>query len=154
MSPGRRLSPISLPPRPVQMAMTQLARWAVAENNAGTSARLAHHITARSAVSVVGVGIVRHWDGIIVEVSDCLAQSPASRVLLGLPQPYGLQWLRDEANRLIGRLVWCGIRHGFDPPAARAEGRTGGVRRTGGYRSLPFFEELVNSGCWSLEKLG
>lgn len=102
MSPGRRLSPISLPPRPVQMAMTQLARWAVAENNAGTSARLAHHI------------------------------------ILGLPQPYGLQWLRDEANRLIGRLVWCGIRHGFDPPAARAEGRTGGVRRTGGYRSLPF----------------
>lgn len=87
---------------PAQVAMVDLVRWAVADAQPRAS--------EPSEAAPVVVGVVRHSDGIIIEVTDSLAGSPDHKVLLGLPQPYGLHWLRDGDKRVVGRLVWCGIR--------------------------------------------
>jgi hypothetical protein len=90
---------------------------------------------AEQTAAMVAFALVRHVDGIIVEICEAVTCSPGAVMLLSLPQPSGLHWCHDAQGQLCGRLLWCGVR--TTPPAhptqrAPTAGASRGVR--GGYR--------------------
>ncbi|MBV9139731.1 MAG: hypothetical protein JO115_02215 [Pseudonocardiales bacterium] len=99
---------------PVQTAMRRLLTWAIEEAAAATitSAAPGGQDVGPCPPSMVGWGLVRHVDGIIVEVCDAGTHSPPTHLYFDLPRPFGLYWWHDDDGRLIGRLLWCGVRIG------------------------------------------
>jgi hypothetical protein len=61
-------------------------------------------------VAMVAFALVRHADGIIVEICEAVTWSPDVVMLLSLPQPSGLHWCHDAQGQLCSRLLWCGVR--------------------------------------------
>ncbi|MEO7195065.1 MAG: hypothetical protein ABIZ05_09610 [Pseudonocardiaceae bacterium] len=70
---------------------------------------LVRQAVARESATMVGFALVRHVDGIIVEVCEAVTWSPGAVLLLSLPQPSGLHWCHDAQGQLCGRLLWCGV---------------------------------------------
>ncbi|MBV8539243.1 MAG: hypothetical protein JO364_06360 [Pseudonocardiales bacterium] len=89
---------------------------------------------AEETAAMVAFALVRHVDGIIVEVCEAVTFSPGAVVLLSLPRPSGLHWCHDAQGRLCGRLLWCGVPTPRPHPTQRVStaAASGDVR--GGYR--------------------
>jgi hypothetical protein len=89
---------------------------------------------AEASAAMVAFALVRHVDGIIVEVCEAVTWSPGAVMLLSLPQPSGLHWCHNAQGQLCGRLLWCGVRTPPAHPTQRAPspGASRGV--PGGYR--------------------
>jgi hypothetical protein len=66
--------------------------------------------TAQQTAAMIAFALVRHADGIIVEICEALTCAPSAQLILSLPQPSGLHWCHDAQGQLCGRLLWCGIR--------------------------------------------
>lgn len=65
---------------------------------------------AQVRATTVALTLVRHLDGIIVEICEAVTYSPHVGMFLDLPQPRGLHWWHDAQGRLRGRSLWCGVR--------------------------------------------
>ncbi|MGH3719260.1 MAG: hypothetical protein ACRDRI_10585 [Pseudonocardiaceae bacterium] len=62
---------------------------------------------------MVGFAVLMHNDGIIVEVCVSVLSALRHAMLLGIPSPFGLQWLRHpQTGEVSGRLLWCGVKIG------------------------------------------
>lgn len=90
---------------------------------------------AEATATMVAFALVRHVDGIIVEVCEAVTYSPNVGMLLDLPQPNGLHWCHDAQGQLCGRLLWCGVRTTPQPhPTPRMPSAGTSPSLQGGYR--------------------
>ncbi|MGH3854486.1 MAG: hypothetical protein ACRDR6_13525 [Pseudonocardiaceae bacterium] len=66
-----------------------------------------------SPAGMVGFAVLMHNDGIIVEVCVSVLSALRHAMLLGIPSPFGLHWLRHpQTGEVSGRLLWCGVKTG------------------------------------------
>lgn len=90
---------------------------------------------AEATATMVAFALVRHVDGIIVEVCEAVTYSPNVGMFLDLPQPKGLHWCHDAQGRLCGRLLWCGVQTTPQPhPTQRMPSAGTSHNLRGGYR--------------------
>ncbi|MGH3832099.1 MAG: hypothetical protein ACRDRS_16915 [Pseudonocardiaceae bacterium] len=107
--------------------------WSISAEHAGAVREVTHVLVrqalARESAAMVAFALVRHVDGVIVEVCEAVTWSPGAVLLLNLPQPSGLHWCHDAQGQLCGRLLWCGVP---TPQRISSAGAARGV--LGGYR--------------------
>lgn len=84
--------------------------------------------TAEQTAALIAFALVRHIDGIIVEICEAVTCAPGAELLLSLPQPSGLHWCHDAQGQLCGRLLWCGVRTTPQPTAGAARSVRGSYR--------------------------
>ncbi|MGH3719310.1 MAG: hypothetical protein ACRDRI_10840 [Pseudonocardiaceae bacterium] len=116
-----------------------LPAWGVtAEHSAAVQTvtrSLVQAALAQVSATMVAFALVRHVDGIIVEICEALPWSLGAVMLLSLPQPSGLHWCHDAQGQLRGRLLWCGIRTTPQPhPTQHAHTAEASRGERGGYR--------------------
>lgn len=116
-----------------------LPAWGIAVEHSDAVQRVTRSLVqpavAEATAALVAFALVRHVDGIIVEVCEAVTCSPNVGLLLSLPQPSGLRWCHDATGQLCGRLLWCGIRTTPQAHPTRRVPSAGASRSVqGGYR--------------------
>jgi hypothetical protein len=91
-----------------------LPAWGIAVEHRDAAQRVTRRLVqpavAEATAAMVAFALVRHIDGVIVEVCEAVTWSPDVRMFLDLPQPRGLHWCHDATGQLCGRLLWSGVR--------------------------------------------
>jgi hypothetical protein len=116
-----------------------LPAWVIAAGHSDAVQTVTSHLVqsavAEATATMVAFALVRHVDGIIVEVCEAVTCSPDVVMLLNLPQPSGLHWCHDATGQLCGRLLWCGVRTTPQtPPTQRIPRAVTSRSMRGGYR--------------------
>ncbi|HWR46248.1 MAG TPA: hypothetical protein VN327_01335 [Pseudonocardiaceae bacterium] len=115
-----------------------LPAWDVVAEHSAAVQTVTRSLLQPAAVQETGAtvafALVRHVDGIIVEVCEAVTWSPGAVMLLSLPQPSGLHWCHNAQGQLCGRLLWCGVPTPPAHPTQRAPSAWASRSVRSGYR--------------------